>query len=158
MDFKKEYKKLVGTVKSTRKGQKLSFRNEDIAGILGYSRTYFSGLLGKSAIVTQDHLKNLKLHFPFLSENHTSNLLNEEQAKYINRKSVDAGKEIGRLKEKEIYHSAAIAVLEQMVDKLVSDHTGTSIALVSGERKQATEMEAKRLFDEERKKHKQSKI
>ena len=155
MDFKKEYKKLVGVVKNTRKGKKLPFRNQDIADTLGYSRTYFSGLLGKSAIVNQDHIKNLKLNFPFLSENQTSNLFNEDEALYINAKNVDVGKEIGNLKEKDIYNSASIAVLEQMIDKLVSDHTGKSIALVSGERKQATGMEAKRLFDEERKKHKQ---
>lgn len=81
MDFKKEYKRLTEIVRNTRKSQGISYRNEDIAGVLGYSRTYFSGLLGKSAIVTEDHIKNIKLHFPFLSENKTAEKFefNEEE-------------------------------------------------------------------------------
>lgn len=71
MNFKEEYKKLVEIVKKTRKANEEAFRNQDIADILGYSRTYFSGLLGKSVPVTSDHIKNLRLNFPFLSDNHT---------------------------------------------------------------------------------------
>lgn len=48
---------------------------------------------------------------------------------------------------------SSVAVLEQMMDLVVSNQSGKSIVLVSGERKQATEMEAKRLFAEAKKKY-----
>ena len=91
-----------------------------------------------------------------LSEPNDKNLAEEDPEQYITVTRADAGKEIGYLKEKNIMLAASLAVLEQMIDKLVSDQTGHSIALVAGERKQATEMEAKRLFSAERKKHKQA--
>lgn len=66
MDFKKEYKTLVGIVKKYRKDHNLPSRNEDIAAILGYHRSYFSTLLGKNGVVGKEHIKSLKLNFKML--------------------------------------------------------------------------------------------
>jgi hypothetical protein len=63
-----EYKKLVAIVKKERMKQDLPYRYEDIAGVMGYDRSYFSSLLGGRHPVTQHHIKLLKLHFPFLNQ------------------------------------------------------------------------------------------
>lgn len=68
MNHKKEYKRLVEIVKSNRRRQDLPTRHEDIAKILGYDRSYFSSLMGKTGTVTTHHIKLLKLNFPFLQE------------------------------------------------------------------------------------------
>jgi hypothetical protein len=81
MNYKKEINFLINSVKKYRRDKGLPFRNEDIAGILGYNRTYLSGLLGKNGVVTEGHIKQIKLHFPFLSENNTQ-VLNEDIADY----------------------------------------------------------------------------
>jgi hypothetical protein len=88
MDFKKEFKSLIKTVKTELIRQKLPSRNEDIASTLGYNRTYLSGLLGKKGVVTEDHIKQVKLHYPFLYENVTretpvvDNKVSDGQAPY----------------------------------------------------------------------------
>lgn len=63
MDFKKELKKLVTIVKDNAKkaGQKVT--NEQIAERMGYSRTYFSTLTGKTGKVEKEHIDNFKAHF-----------------------------------------------------------------------------------------------
>lgn len=66
---------------------------------------------------------------------------------------VELSKELGIIKEREIYLTASVSVLEQMIDKLVSDQTGKAIALVSGERKKATQMEVERLLNELKKRY-----
>jgi phage repressor protein C with HTH and peptisase S24 domain len=68
MDFKKDYKKLVGIVKRLQTAMGKPSRNEDIARELGYNRSYFSSLLGERGVVSEDHLRNIKLHFPILNE------------------------------------------------------------------------------------------
>jgi hypothetical protein len=65
---KKEYIRLVSIVKNRRIKEGLPARHEDIANVLGYDRAYFSTLLGSRSNVNQDHIKLLKLHFPFLEE------------------------------------------------------------------------------------------
>lgn len=72
MDFKKEYRNLLETVKKGRKKAGLPSRNEDIAEILGYNRSYLSALIGEDGNVTADHLKAIKLHFPDLLGNITN--------------------------------------------------------------------------------------
>lgn len=65
---KKEYIRLVSIVKKYRKEASLPVRNEDIAKELGYDRSYFQTLIGSRGIVTDDHIRVLKLTFPFLAE------------------------------------------------------------------------------------------
>lgn len=65
---KKEYIRLVGLVKDHRKQANLSTRNEDIAKELGLNRSYFQTLIGKRGVVTPEHIRLLKLTFPFLGE------------------------------------------------------------------------------------------
>jgi len=71
MDLKKEYNSLVELIKSFRKKNNLPFRNEDIAGVLGYTRSYFSTLLGKGSEVKAEHIKQLHLNFPDALDNQT---------------------------------------------------------------------------------------
>lgn len=66
MELKETFKNLFETIKEVQKQRNLPFRNQDIAQILGYNRTYISNLLGEKGVVTNDHIKTLYLHFPFL--------------------------------------------------------------------------------------------
>jgi hypothetical protein len=69
--LKKEYIKLVDIVKKQRLQNGLPARYEDIAEMLGYNRSYFSTLMGERGVVTDDHIRLLKLTFPFLAEKKT---------------------------------------------------------------------------------------
>lgn len=71
MTRKKEYTKLVATVKKHRLQEGLPARYEDIAKELGYNRSYFSTLIGKRGVVTEDHIRQLKLTFPVIGEKKT---------------------------------------------------------------------------------------
>lgn len=71
MDFKEEYRNLLETVKNGRKKAGLPARNQDIAEILGYNRSYLSALIGEDGKVTADHLKDIRLHFPEMLGNIT---------------------------------------------------------------------------------------
>lgn len=71
MDYKERYRKLVKDLKNLKAISGETLRNEDIASTLGYSRSYFSNLLGTRGEVTPRHIKNLLLHYPELSENTT---------------------------------------------------------------------------------------
>lgn len=71
MDYKERYRKLVKDLKNLKAKSGETLRNEDIASTLGYSRSYFSNLLGTRGEVTPRHIKNLLLHYPELSENTT---------------------------------------------------------------------------------------
>jgi hypothetical protein len=70
-NLKKEYIKLVNIVKKQRLQNGLSARYEDIAGMLGYNRSYFSTLMGERGVVNEDHIRLLKLTFPYLAEKKT---------------------------------------------------------------------------------------
>lgn len=72
MNHKKEYRKLVETVKTKLAEQGKPCRNEDVAKALGYNRSYFSQLLGESGVITDDHIKRFKLQFNSLLDNITS--------------------------------------------------------------------------------------
>jgi hypothetical protein len=69
--LKKEYIKLVAIVKKQRLQNGLPARYEDVAEMLGYNRSYFSTLMGERGVVTDDHIRLLKLTFPFLAEKKT---------------------------------------------------------------------------------------
>jgi hypothetical protein len=79
MKFKEEYRKLFNSVKEHRRAQGLPSKNEDIAKVLGYNRSYFSNLLGARGIVTEEHIKDMKLHFPFLLGNVTKEVPEERE-------------------------------------------------------------------------------
>jgi hypothetical protein len=68
-NLKKEYLKLVEAVKKHRLQENLPARYEDIAKELGYNRSYFSTLMGKRGVVTEDHIRQLKLTFPVIADN-----------------------------------------------------------------------------------------
>lgn len=89
MEFKEEYKSVLATIKSKLKSAGKPSRNEDIAQVLGYNRSYFSYLIGSSGNITEEHLKYLKLNFKELLENTTiSNKLNEKDEPYNLRAGV----------------------------------------------------------------------
>lgn len=81
MDFKKEFKNQLELIKTRLRERGQPSRNEDIANVLGYTRTYFSALLGHNGKVTEDHLKKLRAYFPEMSDNDTS-VVNEEAPAY----------------------------------------------------------------------------
>lgn len=95
--------------------------------------------------VPDKFMELLKLHFANWNE------AAEPQAAYFT-KNIDAGKAIGGLIEKDIQITARLTVVEQMLEQVVSVQSGQSIAVVSGERKKAVNMEANRLFDEQKRK------
>lgn len=68
LELKVFYRELVGKTKKALKKAGNPLRNEDIADILGYTRSYFSTLLGNRGKVTEKHIKDFKLHFPTLEE------------------------------------------------------------------------------------------
>jgi hypothetical protein len=63
---KQQYRQLVADLKEMAKTKGSRMTNEDIASFLGYDRSYFSSLLGERGKVTEQHIKELKLHFPTL--------------------------------------------------------------------------------------------
>lgn len=63
MDFKKELKRLVEIVKSYSREQGRKVTNEELATRLGYTRSYFSTLLGESGKVYKEHVDNFTAHF-----------------------------------------------------------------------------------------------
>jgi len=63
MDFKKELKSLVETVKNNYKKAGKKITNEEIAARLGYNRSYFSTLTTGSVKVEKEHIDNFKAHF-----------------------------------------------------------------------------------------------
>lgn len=65
---KKEYIRLVALVKQHRMQANLPARDEDIATELGYNRSYFATLKGSRGTVTDEHVRLLKLTFPFLAQ------------------------------------------------------------------------------------------
>lgn len=62
---KEELKKLVQELKDHGKENGTKITNEFIAEAMGYNRSYFSQLLGEKGVVTEDHIKDFKLHFPY---------------------------------------------------------------------------------------------
>lgn len=66
MELKERYKILLESFKVLRKGRNLPIRNEDIAMVLGYNRSYFSSLLGKNGVITEEHLRDLNMHIQML--------------------------------------------------------------------------------------------
>lgn len=64
-------------IKKAYKAEGRIMRNEDIAKTLGYSRSYFSTLLGDSGKIDQGHINTLKLHFKNVLENQTLNVPRE---------------------------------------------------------------------------------
>lgn len=128
------------------KQKRIVLNKDEFAKALNYSRSHLHRLMSG-----QDDVSNELVSKAMEIVNGTKNVVFD----VIKVGQADVGKEIGKLKEREIYLSASVTVLEQMVDELVSRQTGQPIALVSGQRKQAVGMEVDRLFAEERKKHKQ---
>jgi hypothetical protein len=63
MDYKKEYKELVRSIKESAKAKGIKLKNEDMARKMGYNPNYFSTLTGGSGVVNKSHLEELKLHF-----------------------------------------------------------------------------------------------
>jgi len=86
MDFKNELRELVEIVKlnSKKAGGKLT--NEEIAKRLGYSRPYFSTLIGTAGKVEKDHIDNFKSRFrdelegKFIKPSLPGDVLNRERA------------------------------------------------------------------------------
>lgn len=54
-------------------------RYEDIAKTLGYSRVYFSTLLTGNAIVTEEHIKLIKLHYRELLDTDNKRIETEDK-------------------------------------------------------------------------------
>lgn len=78
METKTEYKKLVEQVIAWKKSQGMDARKSAIGKELGYNVSYFSTLVGGSGEVTEDHIKMLKLQYPFLDhQNNLQNVLTE---------------------------------------------------------------------------------
>ncbi|SEW21109.1 hypothetical protein SAMN05428988_3173 [Chitinophaga sp. YR573] len=63
MKLIEEYNHLVKSVKATAKASGNKINNEDISKRLGFTRTYFSGLLGGSVAIKEKHIKDFKAHF-----------------------------------------------------------------------------------------------
>ena len=66
-NLKNQFKRLLNEVKNYSKLNNEPGRMEDIAAMLGYNRTYLSDLVGSKGVVTEDHIRHLKLNFPFLN-------------------------------------------------------------------------------------------
>lgn len=147
-DYKKVYIQLLGLIKEIRAKNNLPRRNEDLAKILGYNRSYFSTLTGKNGVITQEHLKNLLLHFPELKkhtiyydhllENVTRGTLGDDSD--TNKISPDEnGKSLEKalkdLKEWQAGVNATLAVLRAELIPILAKINGKSNASVSSQLK-----------------------
>lgn len=154
MDTKEEYKKLLEIVKKQLKGSGMQSRNEDVAEILGYNRTYFSTLIGKEGNITKGHIKELKLHFPFLLENQTNSDLDgvNRGNKLVRVKQIKEPLEdtIGRFTEQIINMRAHIEVFESAIAGLLCKDPDDKLEFTKrvGELRKEIKKTANRLFDE----------
>jgi hypothetical protein len=142
MNFKKEIEKLLFNLKLS---------NIDRATIekeLNYAANYIDQVLAKGG--NKRFYENLKRYADQKQENISKSNIVSEPSQPVKVKIFETNieKEISGLIEKQISMQASINVLQQIMDKLISDQTGKSIANVTGERRQAEKMEANRLFDE----------
>ncbi|HEY4287300.1 MAG TPA: hypothetical protein VGN00_09405 [Puia sp.] len=71
MNSKQEYKKLLEIIKKRLAETDSPARNEDVAKTLGYSRSYFSTLIGAKGKITEDHITVLKAVFSKVLDNQT---------------------------------------------------------------------------------------
>lgn len=125
---------------------RLNLSQEQIAERIGYSRPYLTKAIKAGA--DGKLLETIKREFPEIAQKNT---FEEPEAEYFTKK-IDANKAIGNLFEKGINITARLTVIEQMLEQLISLQTKKSIAVVSGERKKAVNMEANRLYDEQKRK------
>lgn len=82
-NHKEKLKRLVQELKEHGKEKGTKITNEFIAEALGYNRSYFSQLLGEKGVVTEDHIKDFRLHFPIEKEK-KSNYLEERRNHKLN--------------------------------------------------------------------------
>lgn len=59
LELKNKLNQIVENLKQQAKKNGLKLKNEDIAEVLGYERTYFSTLLGYRGKVTEKHLEHI---------------------------------------------------------------------------------------------------
>ena len=130
LDFKKETEKLLNRLKE------MKIDRRTIEAELGYKENYIDQVLSKGG--NQKFLKTLERYYVEKS-NANSDLVN---------KITGLEKQLSQMLETNIGLTASVHVLQQIVDKVVSDQKETSIAIVAGERKKAERMEADRLFYE----------
>ncbi len=77
MNIKEEYRSLVIIVKSKLMKMGKPHRMQDIATELGYSRPYFSKLLGDNGSPSSDHISHLKETFPFIKDDVKTSIVSE---------------------------------------------------------------------------------
>jgi len=111
MDSKKEYIKLVGTVKNLAKARGERLTNEEIANRLGYNRSYFSTLMGSAGKVEKSHIEDFKLRF----QNELAGVIKPVEGDSVNRER------------------ALIKVLMHRVAKLEAERLGIPVELVLAE-------------------------
>jgi len=152
MNLKEEYRQLVIIAKSKLMKMGKPHRMEDIAMELGYSRPYFSKLMGDNGKPNADHLSHLKATFPFLNDNVETLVASEpESDRYAARHHPDHVKYMRALESnieflkgllvsnlgnisvgQQHLRALAIAQLNQMA-KLRAREEGKSVAKVMAE-------------------------
>lgn len=119
---KREYRELVNTLKEIGKQKGTKITNEFIAEALGYNRSYFSQLLGEKGVVTADHIKYFKLHFPTVKEPEEKTLVLQEP---VSEYKLSLEKSIENLTENEL---RTTAIIERMLSLLEKQYSGLPMA------------------------------
>jgi hypothetical protein len=131
MNLKKEYNSLVESIKKEMKLRGESARNEDIANMLGYNRSYFSSLLGTGAKVTQNHIDVLKMYSKEMLANPTSTA-GSKGAKapvvQVKKFSGDLDEIISRQQERLMLLEAAVEVFGEKFAEMHRDSKGGAIS------------------------------
>lgn len=90
METKRRYKELVDRLKRASNAENKPLTNLDIAKSLGYTREYFQTLLGPKGKVSDNHITDLLLRYPYLEDNitHVISKLSDETTPYIDKRRV----------------------------------------------------------------------
>ncbi len=104
MNLKEEYNQLIETIKRASKKEGVTLRNEDIAAVLGYNRSYFSTLMSYRGKVTPDHIKLLKLNYSSLLEKETSERIASTVTKALQHQESERTEKLISSLERENQH------------------------------------------------------
>lgn len=115
----------------------------EIINALDWEKTMFSNVLnGRRNVPNDKYLKFTEVYKSDLA----SNGLQHKEVPLV--KTAEAGEEISKLIRDMITVQAKLNILLVTVESIAADQKGKAVALVSGQMKQAIEMEDARLFQE----------
>lgn len=107
LDLKTTYKNYIKEIKQKIASEGGYISNEGIAGELGYTREHFQNMMGPKGNITEQHIKDLILRYPYLKENLTqeeapANVVSYQENELILKRSIENLTETERINARSI--------------------------------------------------------